>query len=160
MIVEAPNMQYLQVRIRGTSPLVRNKFSHKQRQKMMDDMATPKALRKGKDARPPRDFDQDFIQAQHVSTEGWHGLPAPAFRAGMIDACRAADIVMTRTKMAVFVEQDGIDKDDGTPLVRLIAAAPERHEALVRNDSGVADIRVRRCGANGKPSSIWNMMPT
>jgi hypothetical protein len=136
-------MRAIKVLIRGTAPLVQNKFSAKARAQMMENMSTPKSQRKGKDARAPRDFDSDFENAQHISTEGWAGLPAPAFRAGMIDACRAANIVMTRTKMAVFVQHDGIDRDDGTPLVRLIAGEPLRHEGLARNDSGVADIRVR-----------------
>lgn len=52
-------------------------------------------------------------------------------------------MVMTKAKMSVFVLPDGFDRDDGTPLVRLIAGEPERTESLVRNDNGGADIRIR-----------------
>jgi hypothetical protein len=122
---------------------VQNKFSKKARDKMMADMATPAAAKKGKAARPPRDYDDDFIQSQHISVAGWNGIPCPAFRAAMIDACRTVGMVMTKAKMAVFVIPDGFDKDDGTPLVKLVANAPERTESLVRNDNGGADIRIR-----------------
>lgn len=142
-VVKPANIQCIVVRIRGTAPYVQNKFSHKARQKMMADMATPANKRKSKFARPPRDYNEDFYQAQYISTTGWLGIPAPAFRAAMIDACRTVNMVMTRAKMSIFVLPDGFDITDGTPLVKLIAAPPERHEGLVRNDNGGADIRIR-----------------
>jgi hypothetical protein len=111
---------------------------------MMADMQRTAAEKKSKAARPPRDYDTDFLQAQHIAANGgWHGIPCPAIRAAMIDACRTVGLVMTRAKMSVFVVADGFDADDGTPLVRLDAPAPERMEALVRNDDGSADIRIR-----------------
>jgi hypothetical protein len=142
-IIKAANMVRTTIRINGTAPFVQNKFSKKARDKMMADMATPAAAKKGKNARPPRDYDDDFKQAQHISVAGWNGIPCPAFRAAMIDACRTVGMVMTKAKMAVFVLPDGFDKDDGTPLVRLISGPPEKTESLVRNDNGGADIRIR-----------------
>lgn len=141
--IQPANFARMTLRIRGTAPLVQHKFAKKAREKMMADMSTPKNARKGKSERPPRDYDSDFAQAQHVSDEGWRGIPCPAFRAAMIDACRTVGIVMTRAKMAVFVVPDGFDADDGTPLVRIDAPEPERREDLVRNDNGGADVRVR-----------------
>jgi len=142
--VAAANIVRTTLRVRGTAPLVQNKFSHKARQKMMADMATPKSAKKAKSERPPRDYDDDFIQAQHISVAGWNGLPCPAFRAAMIDACRTVGLVMTKAKMSVFVIPDGFDKDDGTPLVKIISPnPPERTESLVRNDNGGADVRIR-----------------
>lgn len=132
------------IRVTGTAPLVQNKFSKKARDKMMSDMMASKAEKKAKSERPPRNYEDDFNQAQHVSVAGWVGVPCPAFRAAMIDACRTVGAVMTKAKMSVFVLADGFDKDDGTPLVRIIAQAPpERIESLVRNDNGSADIRIR-----------------
>jgi len=142
-IIKAPNIIRTTIRIKGTAPFVQNKFSKKARDKMMADMSTPAAAKKGKSARPPRDYDDDFVQAQHISVAGWNGIPCPAFRAAMIDACRTVGMVMTKAKMAVFVLPDGFDKDDGTPLVKLVAGKPERTESLVRNDNGGADIRIR-----------------
>lgn len=142
-VIKQANIVRTQIRIRGTAPYVQNKFSHKAKQKMMDAMETPNAEKKGKQARPPRDYGDDFVQAQHISPAGWNGIPCPAFRAAMIDACRTVGLVMTKAKMSVFVMPDGFDKDDGTPLVRIIGEDPERTESLVRNDNGGADIRIR-----------------
>lgn len=142
-VIKAANIVRTTIRIKGTAPLVQNKFSHKARQKMMIDMATPKAAKKGKSERPPRDYADDFLQSQHLSVAGWGGIPCPAFRAAMIDACRTVGMVMTKAKMSVFVLPDGFDRDDGTPLVKLLADKPECTESLVRNDNGSADIRIR-----------------
>lgn len=142
-VIERANIERATIRIVGTAPFVQNKFSKKQRDKMMESMSTPKSEKKAKSAREPRDYDRDFEQAQHKSVAGWIGIPCPAFRAAMIDACRTVNMVMTRAKMSVFVIPDGFDADDGTPLVKLIAKKPERTESLVRNDNGGADIRIR-----------------
>ena len=142
-VIKPANIVHTTIRIKGSAPFVQNKFSHKARMKMMEDMATPKNQKKAKTDRPPRDYENDFQQAQHVAVAGWNGIPCPAFRAAMIDACRTVGMVMTKAKMSVFVLPDGFDRDDGTPLVRLIAGEPERTESLVRNDNGGADIRIR-----------------
>lgn len=142
-VIKPANIVRTTLRIRGTAPLVINNFSFKARQKMMADMATPKSAKKAKSERPPRDYQEDFMQARHLSTEGWDGIACPAFRAAMIDACRTVGLVMTKAKMSVFVIPDGFDKADGTPLVRIDAGEPERTESLVRNDNGSADIRIR-----------------
>ncbi len=49
---------------------------------------------------------------------------------------------MTKAKLAVFVEADGIDATEGSPLVR-IHGEPEMVIHHVRNATGVADLRVR-----------------
>src|SRR5262245_38500982 len=142
-IIQPANLVRATIRIKGTAPYVQEKFSQKGKQKMMADMARPRAEQKSKGARPPRNYDDDFKGAQHVSNAGWIGIPCTAFRAAMIDACRTVNLVMTKAKMSVFVLPDGFDIEDGTPLVRLQAKAPERTEMLVRNDNGSADIRIR-----------------
>lgn len=50
---------------------------------------------------------------------------------------------MTMAKLSIFVESDGNDAADMTPIVRITRGKPEYHEALVRNATGVADIRAR-----------------
>lgn len=143
-IVAPANIIETQLRVVGTAPLVVNKFSAKAKAKMMADMSTPKAAKKGKAARDPRDFAADFLAAQHLFEDGSPGIAASAFRTAMIDACRTVGLVMTKAKMSVFVLADGLDVEDGTPLVRIISKSPpERYEALVRNDNGSADVRVR-----------------
>jgi hypothetical protein len=142
-VIKPANIVRTTLRIRGTAPYVQNKFSHKQRLKMMADMATPKAQKKARSERPPRDYGDDFKQAQHLTADYRNGIPCSAFRGAMIDACRTVGLVMTKGKMSIFVIHDDVDVDDGTPLVLIDAEAPERTESLVRNDNGSADIRIR-----------------
>lgn len=140
--IKAPNIQTAEIDIEGVTPLVQNKFSAKAKAKMMDAMAAGSTA-KSKKTRDARDYDDDFLQAQHISEEGWNGLPAPAFRSAMISACRLVGFQMTKAKLSLFVMHDGIDAEDGTPLVKLKADAPERHEALVRMNFTSTDIRIR-----------------
>ena len=140
--VSAPNFQTAHFRIKGATPYMQARFGEKAMQAMRSTQATGSTARK----RPPRkarDFDRDFQEAQHRSKEGWVGIPAPAFRNACIDACRMVGFEMTRAKMSIFIEPDGFDAVDVTPLVRLDAPEPERTEMVTRNATGVADIRVR-----------------
>lgn len=140
--VSPPKMRVAVFEIRGSSPYMQARFSAKAMAAMKSKMMEGQAAKKGK-KREPRDFDDDFANAIHVSTEGWVGIPAAAFRNACIDVCRMVGFKMTHAKMSVFVEADGYDRVDGAPLVRLDAGDPERVEMAVRNATGVADIRVR-----------------
>jgi len=139
--IAPPNLETASFVIIGTAPYVQHKFSAKARQQMMERQAAGSQAKKGA-KRDPKNFDEVFIQAQHITPQGWNGIPAPAFRAAMIDACRLVGFKMTHAKISVFVEPDGFDADDGTPLVRIFGDI-ERHEGCVRNETGVADVRVR-----------------
>lgn len=59
-----------------------------------------------------------YVQAVHISQEGWHGIPAGAFRQALLSACRLVGFKMTLANLGVFVRADGFDAD-GTPLVRI-----------------------------------------
>lgn len=97
---------------------------------------------KSKKQRTKRDFDEDFRQSLHVSQEGWYGIPAPAFRKGMISACRLVSAKMTLAKLSIFVLHDGIDEQDKSPLVKIVGT-PKPLTSRVRNATGVPDLRVR-----------------
>jgi hypothetical protein len=140
--VSAPNFQHATFRLKGETPYMQARFGAKAMQAMRSKQLAGSTAKKGT-PREARDFDRDFAEAQHRSTEGWVGVPAPALRNACIDACRMVGFEMTRAKMSVFVLPDGFDAVDGTPLIKLIADEPERTEMIVRNATGVADIRVR-----------------
>jgi hypothetical protein len=143
-VIKPANLVQVKVKIKGTAPLVVNKFSFKARQQMMLAMSTPANQKKSKAARSPRDYDADFAGARHISSTGWDGIAASAFKNAMVDACRTTGAVMTKAKMSLWIIADGVDKDEGTPLVKIVSKkAPERHEGLVRNDNGGADVRIR-----------------
>lgn len=139
--IKAPRFEIIELRIEGTAPLVQHKFSAKARNQII---ATQQAgsQAKGKKVREPKDFDAVYEGAKHISTEGWCGIPAGAFRNAMISACRTVGYKMTHAKLAAFVLADGYEADDGTPLIR-IHGEPERHTTYARNDNGSVDIRVR-----------------
>jgi hypothetical protein len=138
--ITRPNFQTLAVRITGKTPYLQHRFWKKGDVMHNQEQGS---TAKGKKAKPARDFVSDFKAAQHRSAEGWCGIPCPAFRNAMIDACRLVQFEMTRAKMAVFCEEDGIDIEDGTPLVKILAAEPEMSTMMVRNATGVVDIRAR-----------------
>ena len=139
--IKPANIQTAEFNIKGTAPYVQARFSGKAMQAMMSKMAAGSTATKSR-AKPARDFDDDYRQAMHISTEGWYGIPAGAFRQAMISACRLVGFKMTLAKLSVFVHADGFDKIDGIPLIRL-EGTPERADMAVRNATGVADIRVR-----------------
>jgi hypothetical protein len=72
----------------------------------------------------------------------------------MISACRTVGFKMTVAKLSVFVLPDGFDKDDGTPLVKILKGTPRQHEGLVRLATGVADIRIRPMWAPGWEAEV------
>lgn len=143
LTIKPPNFQTAAFTLRGTAAYVQNKFSQKALEKMKDQQqGGQNAKNKGK-KRDPKDFDKLYEACQHRTKDGAAGIPAPAFRSAMIDACRVAGMAMTMAKMSVFVIADGVDCEDGTPLVRITNGKPHKIESLVRNDSGVVDIRPR-----------------
>lgn len=140
--VTRPKMQVAQLVVVGTAPYVQHAFSEKQRKQMEETQAQGQQA-KGKKVRVPKDFMAVFEAAKHYSTEGWIGIPASGFRNAMISACKLVGIVMTRAKLSVFVLADGVDREDGSPLVKITHGQPTISKMSVRNDSGVADIRWR-----------------
>jgi hypothetical protein len=139
--IKPPKFQIATLRLVGVSPYVQHKFSAKARAKMVETQRAGQQA-KTKRARDPKDFESIYKEAMHVSREGWPGIPAPSFRNAAISACRIVGFTMTHAKLSFFVEADGFDADDGTPLVR-IEGEPRVHESMVRNATGVADIRWR-----------------
>lgn len=140
--ISKPRFGVLPIRIVGTAPLVQARFSAKAMQAMKAKMLLGSAAKKGT-KKESRDFDEDFLQAQHISEEGWNGIPASAFRNAAIDVCRMVGYRMTYARMSIFVEKDGLDRIDKIPLVMLDAGKPDKLEMATRNATGVADIRVR-----------------
>lgn len=141
VVIEPPRFERAAIRIRGISPYVQNKFSHKAQLQIEATQRAGSQAKKGK-KRDPRDFESDAEAAKHVSSDGWIGIPAPAFRNAMISACRLVGFAMTRAKLSIFIEADGFDFEDRTPLVR-IEGEPKIYESYARNESGVVDLRWR-----------------
>jgi hypothetical protein len=131
--------------IEGTAPYVQNKFSEKARQMMRDkqEAGSTSGSKKSQGTREAKDFQERYRDAMHVSDDGWRGIPASAFRAAAISACRLVGYKMTMAKLSLFIEADGFDSTDGTPLVRITKGEPVYCEMPVRNATGVVDLRAR-----------------
>lgn len=142
VVIEAPKFHTIKVKVIGTAPLVGNKFTARARAEMRAAQEAGSTAKKGK-KREAKNFDKDYEQAIHKAVEGWEGIPAPAFRNAMISACKMCGFAMTRAKMSVFVEADGVDSDDGTPLVKITKGKAHKVEHFVRNKTGVCDLRPR-----------------
>ena len=140
--ITAPNIQTFQIPIVGTSPLVINKFSQKAKELMIAKQEAGSTAQ-SKKVREPKDFEATGNAARHISTEGWDGIHAAAFRNAAISACRAAGFVMTKAKLAIFIDADGFDRDDMTPLVRITTGEPVIITSPCRNETGVIDLRPR-----------------
>ena len=144
--IKPPDFRRVELSIRGTSPLVINRFSAKAIEQMRETQMAGSVARSRK-KREPKDFQQLFEDAKHVSEEGWEGVHAAAFRNGAISACRACGYKMTYAKLAFMVEVSkpygGFDRVDGVPLVRLTEGVAEQFIAPTRNATGVIDLRCR-----------------
>src|SRR5258708_11853135 len=79
-------------------------------------------------------------------------MPAGAFRTAMVDACRLVGFAMTKAKLAVFIEKDGIDSVTAVPLVRIVGE-PQMRIKPERNDDGSMDLRARPVWEN------WSIDP-
>lgn len=146
--VTPPKMVVAQIHIRGTAPLVLCKFSAKSREQMRAKQAEGKTA-KSRKATEPKQFDQIYEQARHISTAGRDGIPAAAFRAAMISACRLVGLKMTLAKLSLFIIPDAFDRDEGTGLVHITHGEPRVFESIGRNATGGPDIRVRPQWAPG-----------
>jgi len=140
LVIKPPRFNTLAIEIEGTAPYMQCRFSAKAIELMKEKMQAGGTARSKKE-RKARDFDEDYYYAQHISDDGWNGIPAAAFRNACIDACRMAGFKMTHAKMSVFVEADGYDQVEGAPLVQ-INGKMERTEGAVRVQQ-TTDIRVR-----------------
>lgn len=138
--IKPPQMQTAVFHLIGTAPLMIAKFSKKA--EMMAKMAQGKSAGSRRE-RPARDFEKDADDAAYKSEEGWYGINAASFRNGMISACRLVGFKMTLAKLSIFIEADGFDATEMTPLVKIEAPKFEVSTMHVRNATGVVDIRAR-----------------
>jgi len=140
--ISKPDIRTVIFQLEGMSPLVIHKFSKKAFDKMKAAQEAG-SKNKSKNAKAPKDFEEEYEGAKRISTDGWCGINAACFRNAMISACRAAGFVMTRAKLGVFIEPDGFDASDGAPLVKITGGDPEMWVASVRLNGTTTDLRAR-----------------
>ena len=139
--ITRPKWTTAEFRIVGTAPYCQNAFSQKALNQIKETQLADSQA-KARKKREPKDFQACYEAAMHKTAEGWPGIPATAFRNAMIDACRLVGFKMTHAKLAVFIEADGYDALDHTPLVK-IEGEPQYSESFVRPQASGVDIRPR-----------------
>ncbi len=142
LTIAPPNILTASFRIKGTAPLVMNKFSQKAKQGMKRTQEAGSTGKKGK-KREGKDFKAMYEGSKHISTQGWCGIPASAFRSAMVSACKLCGYAMTRAKLSIFIEADGFDADDHSPLVKITKGKPKYFESVVRIQGTTCDIHAR-----------------
>lgn len=123
------------VRIRGTAPLIVNRWSEKAKAMMLTSQTT-----KAKGKRPPKDPYADFEASRYRMPDGRDGFPAPAFKAAIVHAARLFDKSLTQVmmKQAIIVGGEGPDQ-----LVPITYGEVTMREDTPRNSGGTADLRYR-----------------
>lgn len=142
VVIKPQSRQTIVFKIRGNSPLVIHRFGKKANTQLEDSMTKSSQKKKGGN-RPEKDYPAEYEAAKHVSFEGWLGVSALSVKHAIIDACAVAGFKMTIGKRALFVEQDGFDCEDASPLIRITKGEPRMHKCHVRVKTGGADIRAR-----------------
>lgn len=132
--LERIGRQELSIEIKGTAPLIVNRFDEKARQMMLDAQ-----MGKTRTKKPPKDPEANFQASMYRLPDGGYGFPAAGFKAAIVGGARYFDgITMTSLKAGLFVIGAGPEQ-----LVPLKCSEPEMREDAVRNTSGVADLRFR-----------------
>jgi len=147
------------VTIVGTAPLVIHAFWGKALEQLRQGQVEGSTAKKGK-LREKKDFRRMYDEARHISFEGWDGIHAGAFRAAMISACKLCGYAMTRAKLSIFVEEDGWDKNTGSPLVKISKGKPHYVEHAVRINNGAPDLHARPMWDPGWEAQLrlwWDM---
>lgn len=141
LTIKPLKIKYGKFRIEGSTPYLQNKWTDAAVDKLRSNMKEGTKSAKKRTAREARAFDGEHVEAMHVSTEGWPGIPVAAFRGALVRACKLAGFAMTDAKLAIDIVADGYDARN-YGLVR-IEGEPENSEMLVSNATGVPDIRCR-----------------
>ena len=135
----------LVTRIEGKTPLIPHRWSEKAI-RMMAEKQMQGTAASAKSQREPKDPEQEahdscyWLDVQEndgsIVTKG--AMPATAFKASMVGACRFYEgITMVQAKQLFYVEGSGPDQlvpVDGDPVMR---------QDTPRNATGVADLRYR-----------------
>ena len=139
VVITPPRFAAVELILNGTPPLVIERFSKKA--ELMAKMQEGKSAN-SKKMRVARDYEKETGAARYRAEDGWEGMNAAAFRAGMISACRLVGFKMTLAKLSCFIEADGWDAIDSLPLIRIYGDS-HQYSAHTRNATGVVDVRVR-----------------
>jgi len=123
------NLQTIQLRLVGDSPLICHAWSEKAKKQMLDKQM--KRANVGKQAKDP---EQDFRDSLYPHPDGGYGFPAIAFKAAAVDAATFVDGITKVQMRGAFHIPGELLKIEGVPTPR---------EDMVKIAMGTSDIRFR-----------------
>lgn len=131
--IAAPNLPVIEVVVVGDSRLVTHRFSEKAK-KMILDKQMGKAASNA--PRAPKNPDEEYEGAMYRTDDGQPGVPAVAFKAAMVAACRLTgkSLPMTVARIAFHVLGD---------ILPIYGCEPKKRMDVVRLETGVVDLRFR-----------------
>ena len=120
IIISPPQVVVSSFSVEGSSPLVSNRFSAEVAAQMREDMANNTTKAAKKERRNGRHFAAEARASLYQSAEGWHGMPANAFKSALVRAGQLCGVEMTILKQCLYVVPDGVDALEGhVQLVRI-----------------------------------------
>lgn len=127
------------VPIRGTTPLIVNRWSEKARQMMLDKQQTSARAKKA-----PKSPEDLFEASRYRLPDGRDGFPATGLKASIVHAGRLFEgITQVALKQTIIVLGDGNDDRGDALAVIEHEGEPLMREDTPRNANGVADLRYR-----------------
>lgn len=122
------------VTIRGTAPLIMGRWS----EKAIDQMRQKQFGQTVRPAREPKNPEEEAHARTYWCADGRPGMPATAFKAAMVGACRLFEgLPMTQAKLFFYVAGEGPEQ-----LVPIDGEITMR-EDTPRNANGQPDLRYR-----------------
>lgn len=148
VVVKPPSLERINIPIKGTAPLIMHRFSAKAKRMMLE-----KQMQESKQAakvREPRQPTEDFVESMYILGErpkdyaDWkknekkwrYCFPSLGFKVAITDAAGQVDGI-TKVFLRGAFRIIGEDVE--------IFGRPEMREDMVKNQTGVADIRFRAC---------------
>jgi len=151
IVLQRLNDVFVDLEIKGVTPVIPHKWSEKAKS-MMPGHPDAEGVKKKKGVRKPEEEAEACV---YRLPDGSPGMPATAFKAAIIGACRFFDKPsMTEAKLLVFVE--GIGPDQLVP----IEGKPILREDTPRNANGSADLRYRYAFENWSATIRVRYVPT
>ncbi|NBU59703.1 MAG: hypothetical protein EBS23_08085 [Betaproteobacteria bacterium] len=136
--ITAPNLVQATFTLRGTAPLMTNRFAAKM--ELLAKHVEGGKAKKGE--RKAKDVDDLLEKASYIAPQGWFGFHVSGLRTALIDACRLVNYKMTFAKLSIFVDPEAYDKEDGMPIIP-IHGEREMSVMTVRTANGMPDVRIR-----------------
>lgn len=123
-----------EIPVRGTSPLIVNRWSEKAKAMMLEAQQSTARPKK-----EPKDPVANFEASKYMLEDGRHGFPATGFKAAIVHAARMFEgVTQVGLKQIILVEGEGPEQ-----LVPIDFGEVTMREDTPRNASGVADLRYR-----------------